>query len=378
MNSTKIKTYKILIDSKLFANMRGSSPAEVAKKAASKILRKLLNRTHFSIQENRKIRHYDAKRENLVRPYSKNGKLITYRIIVKKMGKQVGGIYPPILDDPTDPIFTFFPKKEYYEIQYISRVSQYIKYRILSNSEWCIDFYVEIEEKTLELDNLNKCHNKSGLINLNKIIEYGNYLKKNDIIDKIKLLDTSTIYHNNKRLKYIPLWLLSILCYGHSWYNKFGFLSDDNIKEYESNSKLIIMNFKEFIDYCIEKYLLNKKNYYNHLENKIQDLKLLPQNHITIKEINKMLQNKNNKNSLSNKKLIEKIKIEIHEILARIQNIIEKFQHQIVKDVFSTIKEQLKNPELSEEELDEIIELFKFIESSKTIIYDPILIKILE
>ena len=376
MNSAKIKTYKILIDSRLFANMRGSSPAEVAKKAASKILRKLLNRTHFSIQENRKIRHYDAKRENLVRPYSKNGKLITYRIIVKKMGKQVGGIYPPILDDPTDPIFTFFPKKEY-KIEYISRVSQYITYRILSNSKLCIDFCVEIEEKTLELDNLNKCHNKSGLINLNKIIEYGNYLKQNNIIDKITLFDTSTIYHNNKRLKYIPLWLLSILCYGHSWYNKFGFLSDDHIKENQSNSKLIIMNFKEFIDYCIEKYLLNKKIYYNNLDNKINHFRSIFQNHCNI-EMTRMLQNKNNKNLLSNKELIEKIKIEIQEILKRIQNIIEKFQHEKVKDVFSTIKEQLKNPELSEEELDEIIELFKFIESSKTIIYYPILIKILE
>ena len=243
MNSTKIKTYKILIDSRLFENMRGSSPAEVAKKAASKILSKFLNRTLFSIQENRKIRHYDAKRENLVRPYRKNGKLITYRIIVKKMGKQVGGIYPPILDDPTDPIFEFFPH-EHYEIQKISRIPSYITYRILSNSEWCINFHIEIEEKTLELDNLNKCHNKSGLINLNKIIEYGNYLKKNDIIDKIKLLDTSTIYHNNKRLKYIPLWLLSILCYGRSWYNKFGFLSYDHIKEEQRNSKIIIINFK--------------------------------------------------------------------------------------------------------------------------------------
>ena len=123
---------------------------------------------------------------------------------------------------------------------------------------------------------------------------------------------------------------------------------------------------------------MNKKYYYNHLENEINGLKLLPQNSFTIKEMTRMLKNKSNKNSLLNNELIEKIKIEIHEILARIQNIIEKFQHQIVKDVFSTIKEQLKNPELSEEELEEIIELFKFIESSKTIIYDPILIKILE
>jgi hypothetical protein len=30
--NNKIKTYKILVDSKLFANMRGASLAEVAKK----------------------------------------------------------------------------------------------------------------------------------------------------------------------------------------------------------------------------------------------------------------------------------------------------------------------------------------------------------
>jgi hypothetical protein len=81
--STKIKNYKIIVDSKLFANMRGSTPAEVAKKAASKILVNSLNRVRFSIQEKTgKIRHYDAKRENLIRPYHKNAKLIKYRIVL--------------------------------------------------------------------------------------------------------------------------------------------------------------------------------------------------------------------------------------------------------------------------------------------------------
>jgi hypothetical protein len=113
--NNKIKTYKIMVDSKPFANMRGASPAEVAKKAASKILGNSLNRVRFSIQEKTgKIRYYDAKRENLVRPYRKNGKLVKYRIIVKKIGKQVGGTYPPNLEEGSDdPIFDFFPKEEY-------------------------------------------------------------------------------------------------------------------------------------------------------------------------------------------------------------------------------------------------------------------------
>jgi hypothetical protein len=60
--NNNIKTYKILVDSKPFANIRGSTPAEVAKKAASKILGNSLNRVRFSIQEKTgKFRHYVQK-----------------------------------------------------------------------------------------------------------------------------------------------------------------------------------------------------------------------------------------------------------------------------------------------------------------------------
>ena len=111
--NTKIKTYKILLDSKPFANIRGSTPAEVSKKAASKILGNSSNRARFSIVEAKtgKIRHYDAKREKLVRPYHKNGKLVKYRIVVKKIGKQVGGTYPPNLDNPDAQYISFFQKE---------------------------------------------------------------------------------------------------------------------------------------------------------------------------------------------------------------------------------------------------------------------------
>ena len=164
--NNKIKTYKILVDSKLFANIRGSTPAEVAKKAASKILGNSLNRTLFSIQENKNIRHYDAKRENLVRPYHKNGKLVKFRIIVKKLGKQVGGTFPPNLEeDSDDPIFVFFPKEEY-EIEIED--SPFIKINITSKTEWCSTFF--INDKVLYLGELNQCNDKSGTVNLNKRI----------------------------------------------------------------------------------------------------------------------------------------------------------------------------------------------------------------
>jgi hypothetical protein len=92
--SNPTKNYKIIVDSKHFGNMKGISPAEVAKKAAGKILGLSNNKiTKFSMVEtkNGKIRNYKAFKENLIRPYHKNGKLIKCRIIVKKIGKHTGG-----------------------------------------------------------------------------------------------------------------------------------------------------------------------------------------------------------------------------------------------------------------------------------------------
>ena len=49
--------------------------------------------------KNGKIRNYKAVKENLIRPYHKNGKLITCRIIVKKIGKHTGGGEAEILSE---------------------------------------------------------------------------------------------------------------------------------------------------------------------------------------------------------------------------------------------------------------------------------------
>jgi hypothetical protein len=92
--SSPSKNYKIIVDSKHFGNMKGIRIAEVAKKAASKILGIFNNKIiQFSMIEikNGKIRNYKAFKENLIRPYKKNGKLIRCRIIVKKIGKHTGG-----------------------------------------------------------------------------------------------------------------------------------------------------------------------------------------------------------------------------------------------------------------------------------------------
>jgi hypothetical protein len=358
--NNKIKTYKILVDSKLYANIRGSTPAEVAKKAASKILGNSLNRTRFSIQENSKIRHYDAKRENLVRPYHKNGKLVKYRIVVKKLGKQVGGTFPPDLGESSvDPIFDFFPRKDY---QIKIEDSSFIQFIITSKTEWCCTFF--INDKVLYLGQLNQCNDKSGTINLNKIREYGKYLKSINIIDKIELYDSSTIYG-----KKISLALLSILSTGMSWYNRFGFISKNFKQEEENNAKFLIMNFEDFLNECIPKILENKLKYYQEeLNNEILELQQkLNKSSITEKKLEKLLKKKSERNALALNDFIEIIRL---ELISKRDEFILIFGNENVQELFIIIKNRLKHKELPQEELYKIIELFEYIDSSGIIMYN--------
>ncbi len=239
MNS-KIKTYKIIVDSKPFANIRGSIPAEVAKKAASKILVNSLNRARFLIQaKTGKIQHYDANRENLVRPYHKNGKLVKYRIVVKKLGKQVGGTYPPDLENLDDPIYTFFPKGEYEIIIEDSTVKIYNQG---NQDNLCINF--AIEDRELGIFELHHCGYK-GSSNLKKIIDYAKKLNENSkIIDSIGLTDSSYF----KQYEDISLDILYILSTGISWYNYFGFISDNFIEEKKYNQHFLSINLEYFLN----------------------------------------------------------------------------------------------------------------------------------
>ena len=93
MNSS-LKNYKISINSLHFGNMKGISAMDVSKKAAKKILS---SSKSYSVKlliieiKTGKIYNYNASKENLVRPYYKNGKLIKYRFIVKKNSKKFSG-----------------------------------------------------------------------------------------------------------------------------------------------------------------------------------------------------------------------------------------------------------------------------------------------
>ena len=364
--NNRIKTYKILIDSKPFANMRGSTPAEVAKKAASKILENSLNRVRFSIQEKtRKIRHYDAKRENLVRPYRKNGKLITCRIVVKKLGKQVGGTYPPDLEDNSDPIFTFFPREEYsIRIEDSDLINIFNK-----ENNLCIKF--GIEDRKLGIFDLHHCGYK-GSTNLRKIIGYAKKLNENSkIIDLISLTDGSYF----KQYEDISLYILYILSTGISWYNYFGFISHNFENEKIYNQQFLSINFETFLDECISKIIENKLKYLQELNNKLKYFREKKQSQFRNSQLAKLEINKKKieKNGLDI--VIERIRQELNE---HKRIFIEKFRNLNTQELFIQIKKKLIESRLEEGELEIISELFRFIENSQIILYNSILILRLE
>ncbi len=360
MNS-KIKTYKIIVDSKPFANIRGSTPAEVAKKAASKILVNSLNRVRFSIVEAKKgkIRYYDAKLENLVRPYHKNGKLVKYRIVVKKLGKQIGGTYPPNLEPGSkDPIFDFFPKGEYS----ISIEGSYVK--IYNQDNLCINF--SIIDRKLVIFELHHCGYK-GSTNLQKIIGYANKLNENSkIIDSIHLADASHF----KQYEDISLDILYILSTGISWYNYFGFESDNFPKEKEYNQHFLSINLENFLNECIDNIIKNKIKYYKELNKKLARFREKNQSQFRNNPLATLERNKNEIEQHTLDIVIERIRQELN---AQKIKLIEKFGNSNIKELFTQIKTKLIESKLEEGELERIIELFKFIKNSGIIMYDPTL-----
>lgn len=310
---------------KKIRNIRGANPAEVAKKVALKLLVKNIYNMYFSIIEikTNKIIHYQSNKIELVRPYHKNGKLIKYRIIVKKMRKQVGGTYQPNLEDENDPIFQFFSREQFdisfEETQHFGRIiRRIIHIKDLSKNN-CLQIIFKSsnssENDYIELFKLDRCHFQ-GSANLETLIEYAKHLKN---ILKIKLnvifLEDASIIPDTK----IWLWLLSILTTGESWYNRFGFINEDYQKEKEHNRKIIQMNIMDFIRDC------KSKTKYHINESRNQKITLF----------------------------------------------FEKYKSKSVKDVFIEIKNQLKEKRISIEDSRAIDIMLQIIQFSDVINYNP-------
>lgn len=362
-----------MVDSKLFANMRGASLAEVAKKAASKILKSSskYGSCDFAIFETKtgKIWYYNAEQKKLVNPYEKDGKIIKFRINVKKgtnytfnnpyyfkkylVGKldeawerekiltnslnEENNIQLPnkkfqhnrILNIPQSnnnimnnspnkqahrdhPIWKFFPK----ELYYISSDSDAWEEIIMSKTEHktCIQF--NFTDNIANLNYLGKCGDDkkySYSENLKRFIKFAKFLKKIDNrLSKISLVDNSYIIIGKFE---IPLYILDILTTGESFFNKIGFKSDNYEKEKKHNRKYLNMNFIDFL-----KEVFESKSYDN-----------------LLKKIYKLLHITHNKENITVKKVFQKIK----EILKKYssENSNSNIDLLPISDLFEKIRE---------------------------------------
>ncbi len=188
---------------------------------------------------------------------------------------------------------------------------------------------IRINDNNVELFQLNKC-SYQGKTNLEKLIKYIKYLNSlEELKDKFLFIYLYDVSEVKIKDMFIPLWLLSILSIGKSWYNTFGFISDDYDSEIEKNNLIIQKNIKDFL-----------YESYN---------KLYTRNNINIDRITL----KSNKS----KKIIEQF--------------LEYYNNDnTVQDIFIEIKNKLMKNDISLEELLIINELLYMITISNIITYE--------
>lgn len=110
---------------------------------------------------------------------------------------------------------------------------------------------LEIYDKYIIIQELNKCNKKSGTETLMKIEEFGKILGK----EKIKLYDTSQIkiICEDKTIE-ISLALLKILSTGRTWYNTKGYFDINQDKINTHIQEIIHLTMNDFLDRCLEEY----------------------------------------------------------------------------------------------------------------------------
>jgi len=111
------------------------------------------------------------------------------------------------------------------------------------NNKLCLE--IMILEEIIFILNLSKCDAGRGPELLNKMFQLSKLLKK-----PIHLTDASAI---KKCGIYIRLRCLHILSYGISWYNTFGFKSENQEEIDEINRRIIHQPLRTFLDSIIRK-----------------------------------------------------------------------------------------------------------------------------
>ena len=119
---------------------------------------------------------------------------------------------------------------------------------------------------------------------------------------------------------------------------------------------------------CIGKIIETNLKYYQELNNRLRVLRERKQSQFRNSQLAKLEINKNEieRNGLDT--IIERIRQELDR---QKKIFIEKFGNPNNQELFTQIKTKLIESKLEEGELERIIELFKFINYSRIIMYDP-------
>jgi hypothetical protein len=109
------RKFRIIVNSKEYGTCSGLSPSAVAKKVVKKLCGKSCDTVKFSLKEckrgNERIFSYQGRMEKLERPYKRDGKIITHRVVCGKIYKMRGGERKLvlILCHPKPVTGTFYP-----------------------------------------------------------------------------------------------------------------------------------------------------------------------------------------------------------------------------------------------------------------------------
>jgi hypothetical protein len=110
------RKFRIIVNSKEYGTCSGLSPSAVAKKVVKKLCGKSGDTVKFSLKEckrgNERIFSYQGRMEKLERPYKRDGKMITHRVVCGKIYKMRGGERKLvlILCHPKPVTGTFYPE----------------------------------------------------------------------------------------------------------------------------------------------------------------------------------------------------------------------------------------------------------------------------
>lgn len=127
-----------------------------------------------------------------------------------------------------------------------------IEYYIYNGTELCIWFYINIAARTLSVLQLNRCGNTSGNKNLSFLTAFALKSRCNRII--IEADESSLVFSNGAGDEiHIPLYKLSMLLYGKSWYNKKGFYNEEvGRREMAENDETIRFTVAEWLTQIAE------------------------------------------------------------------------------------------------------------------------------